>query len=106
MAVEHPPCDKMGNDDFFKNDGITNGADWYSVPGGMSQVCILSFGSAIARLQSNLPKAVIFFIPEELLFLTQSLYSSAEPSFLQSINLCHIVLSRQTPKFSRTETVG
>lgn len=35
MAKEHEPCDKMGNDNFADQDGITNGAEWYSVPGGM-----------------------------------------------------------------------
>lgn len=35
MAVPHEPCDKSGDDNFSVKDGITNGAEWYSVPGGM-----------------------------------------------------------------------
>lgn len=34
MAHPHKACDKF-NDDFYENNGITNGADWYSVKGGM-----------------------------------------------------------------------
>ena len=34
MAKPHESCDKMGNDVFYENDGITNGADWYAVAGG------------------------------------------------------------------------
>ena len=34
MAHPHKPCDAL-NDDFSDNNGITNGADWYSVQGGM-----------------------------------------------------------------------
>ncbi|XP_021350598.1 carboxypeptidase E-like [Mizuhopecten yessoensis] len=35
MAKEHPTCDMSGDDDFAKQGGITNGAAWYSVAGGM-----------------------------------------------------------------------
>ena len=35
MAKPHESCDQMGNDVFYENDGITNGADWYAVAGGM-----------------------------------------------------------------------
>jgi len=34
MAHPHKPCDSF-NDEFYENNGITNGADWYSVQGGM-----------------------------------------------------------------------
>ena len=34
MAHPHKPCDSF-NDEFYDNNGITNGADWYSVKGGM-----------------------------------------------------------------------
>ena len=33
MAKPHKPCDMRG-DDFGKRDGITNGAQWYSLKGG------------------------------------------------------------------------
>lgn len=32
---DHIPCDKNGEDNFVKQGGITNGAQWYSVSGGM-----------------------------------------------------------------------
>ncbi|XP_033747917.1 carboxypeptidase E-like [Pecten maximus] len=35
MAKDHPTCDMSGDDDFAKQGGITNGAAWYSVAGGM-----------------------------------------------------------------------
>ncbi|CAH1794552.1 unnamed protein product, partial [Owenia fusiformis] len=31
----HPPCDMTGDDNFAAQGGITNGAKWYSVQGGM-----------------------------------------------------------------------
>jgi len=34
MSKPHKPCD-MDNDDFGNRDGITNGAEWYSLKGGM-----------------------------------------------------------------------
>jgi len=35
MAKPHKSCDMTESDDFGKRDGITNGADWYSLKGGM-----------------------------------------------------------------------
>jgi len=34
MAHKHKPCDNF-DDEFYENNGITNGAEWYSVKGGM-----------------------------------------------------------------------
>jgi len=38
MAEPHKPCD---TNDFSKTEGTTNGAAWYSVPGGKTHVCTL-----------------------------------------------------------------
>ncbi|XP_046340007.1 carboxypeptidase E-like [Haliotis rufescens] len=35
MAQPHKPCDMTGDDNFGRHGGITNGGQWYSVPGGM-----------------------------------------------------------------------
>jgi len=34
MAHPHKPCEF--NEHFYENNGITNGADWYSVKGGIT----------------------------------------------------------------------
>jgi len=41
MAHPHKPCD-MENDDFYDNNGITNGADWYPVNGGTTETVSLN----------------------------------------------------------------
>lgn len=40
MGIEHPVCDTTGDDAFYKNGGITNGAKWYSVAGGMTNLYV------------------------------------------------------------------
>lgn len=42
MAKPHQPCDGMGGDRFYMHKGITNGAAWYSVAGGMQDFNYLS----------------------------------------------------------------
>jgi carboxypeptidase E len=42
MAKPHEPCDMMGDDRFYMHNGITNGAAWYSVRGGMQDFNYLS----------------------------------------------------------------
>lgn len=32
---DHPPCDGTPADNFARQGGVTNGAKWYSVSGGM-----------------------------------------------------------------------
>jgi len=56
MAQPHKPCEGF-NEEFYDNNGITNGADWYSVRGGMiHSVCtnVLLLKAVIFReLQRN-----------------------------------------------------
>lgn len=42
MAKPHRPCDIMDDDKFYMHKGITNGASWYSVKGGMQDFNYLS----------------------------------------------------------------
>ena len=52
MAHPHKPCDSISfNDEFYDNNGITNGADWYSVKGGMISVFVkMAFSLELCRL--------------------------------------------------------
>ena len=36
MAHRHEPC-RQGSSVFYENNGITNGAEWYSINGGMTE---------------------------------------------------------------------
>jgi carboxypeptidase E len=42
MAKPHPSCDMTNDDNFYTHGGITNGAQWYSVEGGMQDFNYLS----------------------------------------------------------------
>lgn len=42
MAKPHTPCDMRDDDKFYLHNGITNGAAWYSVRGGMQDFNYLS----------------------------------------------------------------
>lgn len=42
MSIPHPACEMTGEGDFYKRGGITNGAQWYSVKGGMQDFNYLS----------------------------------------------------------------
>jgi len=42
MAKPHEPCDRADDNQFYTHGGITNGAKWYSVRGGMQDFNYLS----------------------------------------------------------------
>ena len=52
MAKPHKSCDMTSDDKFYKQGGITNGAAWYSVEGGMWHYCSVS-GSEYCSKSNN-----------------------------------------------------
>ncbi|RCN39923.1 hypothetical protein ANCCAN_14143 [Ancylostoma caninum] len=53
---DHPPCDGTTKDAFARQGGITNGAKWYSVSGGMQDFNYLATNAMELTLELGCEK--------------------------------------------------
>ncbi|KHJ82969.1 hypothetical protein OESDEN_17336 [Oesophagostomum dentatum] len=65
---DHPPCDGTTKDAFATQGGITNGAKWYSVSGGMQDFNYLATNAMELTLELGCEKWVLKENPELMAF--------------------------------------
>jgi hypothetical protein len=82
---DHPPCDGSASSNFARQGGITNGAKWYSVAGGMQDFNYLASNSFEITLELSCDK---FPLGEQL----PQYWRDNEKSLIQFMWMSHIGL--------------
>lgn len=90
---DHAPCDGTASDNFARQGGVTNGAKWYSVNGGMQDFNYLATNSFSITLELSCEK----FPPPESLPTYWSDNQKALVEFLWQVGCVDLTIQTSNP---------